>query len=130
MNSIQASHDFNGNKLEAGNRRITDNRFRCVWQADAGMQFIKRHANKNPFFLYLAFFTPHVPLASPEPWFSKTPTNLPLERRQAWAMIAAMDEGIGNLRKTLKEQGIENNTLIFFIGDNGAPLKKALGMVQ
>lgn len=123
MNTIQASHDFKGNKLEPGNNRITDNRFRCVWQADAGMQFIKRHANKDPFFLYLAFFTPHVPLESPEPWFSKTPTDLPLERRQALAMIAAMDEGIGNLRKTLKEEGIEKNTIIFFIGDNGAPLR-------
>ncbi len=124
MNRIQASHDLMGNKLSAGNNMITDSRFRCVWQADAGMQFIKRHANKSPFFLYLAFFTPHVPLESPEPWFSKTPTNLPLERRQALSMIAAMDEGIGNLRKTLTEQGIEKNTLIFFIGDNGAPLKK------
>lgn len=124
MNVIDASHDFKGNKLEAGKNRITDSRFRCVWQADAGIQFINRHANKTPFFLYLAFFAPHVPLESPEPWFSQTPTNLPLERRQALAMIAAMDEGIGNLRKTLKEKGIEKNTLIFFIGDNGAPLRK------
>jgi arylsulfatase A-like enzyme len=125
MNIIQASHDFMGNKLETGKNRITDDRFRCVWQADAGMQFIKRHANKDPFFLYLAFFAPHVPLESPEPWFSKTPTSLPLQRRQALAMIAAMDEGIGNIRKLLAEQGIDKNTLIFFIGDNGAPLRPA-----
>lgn len=123
MNTIQASHDFNGNKLPDGKNTIKDSRFRCVWQSDAAMQFISRHT-KDPFFLYLAYFTPHVPLESPEPWFSKTPAHLPLERRQALAMMAAMDEGIGNIRELLQKEGLEENTLIFFIGDNGAPLKK------
>lgn len=123
LNSYVGTYDLQGNKLR-GEQRINDSRFRCVWQADAGMQFIKRHA-KDPFFLYLAFFAPHVPLESPEPWFSKTPANLPLKRRQALAMIAAMDEGIGKIRETLRAQGLEENTLIFFIGDNGAPLRKA-----
>ena len=94
-----------------------------MWQADAAVSFIDRH-QRDPFFLYLAFFAPHVPLESPEPWFSKTPTMLPKERRQALAMIAAMDEGIGRIRAKLREQGNEKNTLIFFIGDNGAPLKE------
>lgn len=123
MNSFQASHDLQNNKLSEGNNVFKDPRFRCVWQSHAAMQFIKRHT-KDPFFLYLAYFTPHVPLESPEPWFSKTPANLPLERRQAMAMIAAMDEGNGNIRELLHQEGLEQNTLIFFIGDNGAPLKK------
>jgi uncharacterized sulfatase len=38
--------------------------------------------------------------------------------------MAAMDEGIGQLRAKLKAMGQEKNTLIFFIGDNGAPLGK------
>ncbi len=122
MDKFIASHDLQGRKLINAPQTLTDKRFRCVWQADAAVQFIDRHAH-DPFFLYLAFFTPHVPLESPEPWFSKTPTNLPLERRQALAMIAAMDEGIGKIRAKLREQGNETNTLIFFIGDNGAPLK-------
>lgn len=87
------------------------------------MSFIDRHA-RDPFFLYLAFFAPHVPLESPEPWFSKTPKTLTKERRQALAMIAAMDEGIGRIRAKLREQGNEKNTLIFFINGNGAPTKE------
>lgn len=122
MNTFQGSHDLQGNRLTDGHHRITDKRFRCIWQADAAMQFIKRHT-KDPFFLYLAFFTPHVPLESPEPWFSRTPDSLPLKRRQALAMIAAMDEGIGNIRKLLKDEGIDKNTMIFFISDNGAPIQ-------
>jgi uncharacterized sulfatase len=40
-------------------------------------------------------------------------------------MIAAMDDGIGRVRATLRTQSIEKDTLIFFIGDNGAPLRPA-----
>jgi uncharacterized sulfatase len=123
MNSFVASHDLAGNKLADAPRMLTDKRFRCLWQTDAALSFIGRYANE-PFFLYLAYFTPHVPLESPEPWFSKTPTNLPKQRRQALAMIAAMDEGVGQIRAKLKAMGVETNTLIFFIGDNGAPLKE------
>ena len=124
MNSFAASHDLQGNKLPKAPQQLTDKRFRCVWQADAAISFIDRH-QRDPFFLYLAFFTPHVPLESPEPWFSKTPADAPIERRQALAMIAAMDDGIGRLREKLRDAGMEKNTLIFFISDNGAPLKQA-----
>ena len=123
MNSFIASHDLQGQKLADAPQTLTDNRFRCVWQTDVARSFIERH-QRDPFFLYLAYFTPHVPLESPEPWFSKTPANLPKERRQALAMIAAMDEGIGQNRRKLRERGIEKNTLLFFIGDNGAPLNE------
>jgi uncharacterized sulfatase len=123
MNRFVASHDLKGNKLPHAPQYLTDSRFRCVWQTDAAVSFISRHA-REPFFLYLAYFTPHVPLESPEPWFSRTPANLPKERRQALAMIAAMDEGIGRIRATLRELGVDRNTLVFFIGDNGAPLKE------
>ena len=123
MNTFAASHDLQGNKLPDAPKQLTDKRFRCVWQADAAISFIDRH-QRDPFFMYLAFFTPHVPLESPEPWFSMTPTDAPLERRQALAMIAAMDDGVGRIREKLQAAGIDKNTLIFFIGDNGAPLKE------
>ncbi|MDZ4851071.1 MAG: sulfatase-like hydrolase/transferase [Pirellulaceae bacterium] len=123
MNAFIASHDLKGNKLANAPQTLTDKRFRCVWQTDAALSFIDRH-QRDPFFLYLAYFTPHVPLESPEPWFSNTPSHLPKERRQALAMIAAMDEGIGRIRAKLRELGNEKNTLIFFIGDNGAPIKE------
>lgn len=121
MNSFVASHDLEGNRLEHAPQNLTDKRFRCLWQTDAALSFIERHS-REPFFLYLAYFAPHVPLESPEPWFSQTPEDAPKERRQALAMIAAMDDGVGRLRTKLGELGIEKNTLIFFIGDNGAPL--------
>ena len=123
MNSFAASHDVQGRKLPKAPKQLADKRFRCVWQADAAISFIDRHQS-DPFFMYLAFFAPHVPLESPEPWFTQTPARLPKERRQALAMIAAMDDGVGRIRARLQAAGIEQNTLIVFIGDNGAPLKQ------
>ncbi|MEQ1858490.1 MAG: sulfatase-like hydrolase/transferase [Chthoniobacteraceae bacterium] len=123
MNTFAASHDLQGRALPNAPQQLTDKRFRCVWQTDAALSFIDRH-QRDPFFLYLAYFTPHTPLESPEPWFSQTPADAPKERRQALAMIAAMDDGIGRIREKLRAAGIEKNTLIFFVGDNGAPLKQ------
>jgi uncharacterized sulfatase len=122
-----ASHDLQGKPFADAPHVVADNRFRVVVQTQAALSFLDRRAAKpdQPFFLYLAYYAPHVPLESPEPWFSQTPAHLPKERRQALAMMAAMDEGIGQLRAKLKAMGQDQKTLIVFIGDNGAPLGKA-----
>ena len=126
MKQYFASHDLKGHPFSDAPHLVADNRFRITVQTEAALSFLDRRAMKpeQPWFLYLAWFAPHVPLESPEPWFSKTPANLPLERRQALAMIAAMDSGLGQIRTRLETLGMATNTLIFFIGDNGAPLKK------
>lgn len=120
-----ASHNLKGEPFADAPRLVTDNRFRVTVQTEAAMSFLNRREARpeQPWFLYLAYYTPHVPLESPEPWFSKTAADLPKERRQALAMIAAMDEGVGTIRKRIREMGQEQNTLIFFISDNGAPIK-------
>lgn len=48
---------------------------------------------------------------------------MPERRRHALAMLSAIDDGVGKIKQTLKDLNIEENTLIFFISDNGAPLK-------
>jgi uncharacterized sulfatase len=127
LRQFYASHDLQGKPFADAPHVVADNRFRVVVQTEAAVSFLDRRAAKpeQPFFLYLAYYAPHVPLESPEPWFSRTPAHLPKERRQALAMMAAMDEGLGQLRAKLKAMGQDKNTLIFFIGDNGAPLGKA-----
>lgn len=126
MRQYHASHDLQGNALADAPRRVTDNRFRVTVQTEAALAFLDRRATQpeKPWFLYLAWYAPHVPLESPEPWFSKTPSHLPRERRQALAMIAAMDDGVGALRQRLRQLEVDKRTLIFFISDNGAPLRE------
>jgi uncharacterized sulfatase len=120
-----ASHDLAGQPFADAPHLVNDDRFRIVVQTEAALSFLDRRAARpeQPWFLYLAWFAPHVPLESPEPWFSRTPAHLPKERRQALAMIAAMDDGLGQIRAKLRAMGAEKDTLIVFIGDNGAPTK-------
>lgn len=120
-----ASHALDGIPFTDAPHLVNDNRFRVVVQTEAALSFLDRRSKspQHPWFLYLAWYAPHVPLESPEPWFSQTPSHLSKERRQALAMIAAMDDGLGQIRTKLKSMGQEQETLIFFIGDNGAPLK-------
>jgi uncharacterized sulfatase len=125
LRQFYASHDLSGKPYADAPHLVTDDRFRVVVQTEAALSFLDRRAARpeQPWFLYLAWYAPHVPLESPEPWFSKIPAHLPKERRQALAMIAAMDEGLGQIRAKLKAMGAEQQTLIFFVGDNGAPVK-------
>lgn len=127
LRQFYASHDLAGKPFADAPHLVPDNRFRVEVQTEAALSFLDRRAARpeQPFFLYLAWYAPHVPLESPEPWFSQTPAGLPKERRQALAMIASMDDGLGRVRAKLKAIGQDQNTLIFFIGDNGAPLGKA-----
>lgn len=121
-----ASHALDGTPLLDAPRQVRVlGQCRVVTQTEAALSFLRRRAAEQParpWFLYVAYMAPHVPLESPEPWFSATPTNLPHERRQALALMAAVDDGIGRLREQIRAMGAETNTLIFFSSDNGAPL--------
>ncbi len=83
------------------------------------VSFIERH-QKEPWFVYLAFNAPHGPFEAPERYLSRFP-QLPEARRTVAAMIAAMDDNVGAVLAKLRELGIEQNTLVFFLSDNGAP---------
>ena len=47
-----------------------------------------------------------------------------LVRRMGLASILAMDDGVGRVREKLNDMGVHDNTLIFFMSDNGAPLRE------
>ncbi|MCP4171914.1 MAG: sulfatase-like hydrolase/transferase [Fuerstiella sp.] len=115
-----ANFDLDGSNREPG----TENSklYHLDANSAAASAFITRHHDK-PFFFYCAYRAPHVPLDAPPKYLKRFPGKMPERRRQALAMISAMDDGIGNILSTLRKHNLEENTLIFFIGDNGAPLK-------
>lgn len=88
----------------------------------AAVDFITSRKDQ-PFFYYLAYRAPHTPLDAPKKYTDRFPGEMPERRRQALAMISAMDDGVGEILKALRRHNLEERTLIFFIGDNGAPLK-------
>lgn len=122
INTYWANYDLKGKSIEPA-KQVREDGYRLDIQTDAALAFIDRHAGKEPFFLYLAYFAPHVPLDATEKYLKRFPGEMPRRRRLALAMLAAIDDGVGRIRARLGEHQIHKNTLIFFISDNGAPLK-------
>ena len=119
INQYFANFDLTGANVAPEWRK--DNRFRVDVQTDAALAFLQRH-HAQPFFLYLNYFAPHTPLELPPAYAAQFPTDMPLRRRAALSMIAGIDHGVGRILAALKAHGIDQNTLIFFTSDNGAPI--------
>lgn len=93
--------------------------------AEEAVQFIERHRRK-PFFLYVAFNAVHVPLEATEKYLNRFPDIPQKGRRTYAAMLSAMDDAVGQIVRKLRESGLERDTLIVFLSDNGGhPLANA-----
>ncbi|WP_010136385.1 sulfatase family protein [Ochrovirga pacifica] len=86
-------------------------------------QFVKDN-KENPFFLYVAYNAPHMPLQAPKEDIARYAHIKDNKRRVYAAMVDVMDRGIGTVIQSLKDSGIYENTLIFFLSDNGGPQSK------
>jgi arylsulfatase A-like enzyme len=75
--------------------------------------------NDQPFMMYLSYNAPHSPLQAPEKTINKYHHIKDKNRRIYAAMVDEMDQGIGMVIDALKESGELDNTLIFFLSDNG-----------
>ena len=84
------------------------------------VSFIEKH-KQHPFFLYVPFNAIHSPMQALEPYLNRFTRIEDLHRRIFAAMLAALDEGVGRILAKLRESGLEDNTLIFFLSDNGGP---------
>lgn len=83
-----------------------------------GVSFIDRHKTQ-PFFLYLAYNAPHVPLQAPAKYYARFPEiSDPVTRTYA-AMVSALDDGVGEILAKLEKEGLADNTLVVFLSDNG-----------
>ena len=84
--------------------------------------FVKE--SQDPFFLYLAYNAPHGPLQAPQDTINKYRHIGNRERRTYAAMIDEMDQGIGMVVDALRQAGKLDNTVIFFLSDNGGVTSK------
>lgn len=85
--------------------------------ADNATEYIEKQSEKDePFMMYLAFNAVHTPIEA-------TKEDLKLfeghKRKKLAAMTWAVDRGIGKVINKLKEKKIYDNTIIFFLSDNG-----------
>jgi arylsulfatase A-like enzyme len=79
---------------------------------EKSLDFINKN-KENPFFLYLAHPMPHVPLFVSDKFKGKS------ERGLYGDVIMEIDWSVGQIMKTLKNTGLEENTILIFLSDNG-----------
>lgn len=96
------------------------------WATEHLLQRAKQ--KEQPFFLYLAYNAPHFPIEPPAEWLSRVKERSPqLDEKRAKnvAFVEHLDHCIGRVLKTLKEMGLDQNTVVAFTSDNGGSLPHA-----
>ena len=121
INRYYVNYGLDGKNRKPSGEWVDVPGYRLDIQTDAAMAFIERN-KEDPFFLYLAYFAPHVPLEATEKYLSRFPGEMPERRRYALAMMSAVDDGVGRIRAKLQRLELDENTIIFYMSDNGAPL--------
>jgi arylsulfatase A-like enzyme len=82
--------------------------------------FMEQH-RQQPFFLYLAFNAVHNPLQASQKYLSRFSDIKEEKRRVYAAMLSALDDAVGTVMAKLREWKLEEDTLVFFLSDNGGP---------
>jgi arylsulfatase A-like enzyme len=85
---------------------------------DEAIKSIKANRNR-PFFMYFAPNAPHTPLQAKKADYDALPQIQDHRTRVYGAMIRNLDANIGRLLQTLKDEGLDQNTLVIFTTDNG-----------
>ena len=90
--------------------------------SDEAVSFIQRN-HEQPFFLFLSYNAPHGPLQATQEYLDRFPT-LKGNRKTYAAMVSAVDDGVGRVLEALRQNGLDDDTLVFFLSDNGGPENK------
>ncbi|PQO41305.1 sulfatase [Blastopirellula marina] len=89
---------------------------------EANQEIDKAVASEKPFFLYMAHYAVHAPWEKDDRYYEKyNEAGLPGIGQTLASMLEGMDKSLGDIQANLKRHGIEDNTIIIFMSDNGAP---------
>jgi autotransporter-associated beta strand protein len=89
---------------------------------EEAVDYVNRHAgDEEPFFLYLPFSAPHTPYGAKQVDLDRFAHLTNSTQRNRAALIYSMDRAIGEVLGALEANGIEDDTIVMFMNDNGAP---------
>ncbi|WP_169331891.1 sulfatase [Zavarzinella formosa] len=122
---LGGAHDYfkNGmgqNAIVRGTKPVEEKEYLTDAFAREAVSFIEKN-QKDPFFLYLTFNAVHTPLEASEKYLKRFESIKDEKRQKYAAMMSAMDDAIGQVLATVNKAGLEKDTLVAFISDNGGP---------
>ncbi len=106
--------NFNEGPRMNPNGHLTD------YLTNEAVKVIEKNKNR-PFFLYLAYWAVHSPLQAKKEDYEKLSFIENHDERVLASMVMTVDRGVGKIRDVLKKNNIDDNTIIIFTSDNGAP---------
>jgi arylsulfatase A-like enzyme len=142
VDDLQKEWEEDGNDWNRNDKPINEEGYATDLIANEAIKVVKNHDTSNPLFLYVAFTAPHSPLQAPKKYLdmykpeemtiARGPLKAPLyaiggmkpeelqRRRSIYAaMVACLDDSIGRIMDSLRDQGMDKNTILFFCSDNG-----------
>ena len=113
--------NFVDSRVSDETRPVTDAAFYTTdAYAARAVDWIERNKGR-PWFLYLPFNAQHAPLQAPKTYLDRF-SGIPDEKRRIFAaMLASMDDAVGRVMGKVRALGQEENTIVFYIADNGGP---------
>ena len=111
------------NPITRGGQPVVETEYLTDALTREAVDFIDRHDDK-PFFLYLAYNAVHSPLQGADAYMEKFSHIEDIHRRIFAAMLANMDDSVGAVMEQLQKSGLEENTLVCFLSDNGGPTRE------
>ncbi|MCP4886890.1 MAG: sulfatase [Planctomycetaceae bacterium] len=122
MGNNEPDYDAN-NPIVRGGQPVVETEYLTDAFTREAVDFIDRHDDK-PFFLLLAYNAVHSPLQGADAYVKKFAHIDDIHRRIFAAMLANMDDSVGAVMKQLRKSGLEENTIVFFLSDNGGPTRE------
>lgn len=105
--------------LERNGKPFQSEGFIADFFTNEAIRFVEANASR-PFFLYLAYNTPHSPYLAPEKnWNQFRNSGLAPQVAAVYSMVANLDENVGRLMQSLDRLGLRENTIVAFLTDNG-----------
>lgn len=111
---MQYATSYNGSEWFEPKGYLTD------FYTDEAIKAIEQNRNR-PFFLYLAHWGVHTPLQAAKADYDALSHIEDHTERVYAAMIRALDRSVGRVMEALKENGLDDNTIVIFSSDNGGP---------
>jgi arylsulfatase A-like enzyme len=111
------------NPILRGTEPVTTAEYTTEAFAREAVGFIEKH-KADPWLVYLPFNAVHNPLQAPEKYLARFNDVQDPKRKAFSALLSALDDAVGSVLGKVRELGVEENTLVFFISDNGGPTRQ------
>lgn len=120
-------HEWNVAEGRKGNCALLTNCEQCTETkkylttklTDEAIAFMDHNHTPDPFFLYLPYNAPHAPLQVEKQYYAQFAYIKDPVKRIYAAMIKCLDDQVGRVIRHVDSLGIADNTIIFFLSDNG-----------